>query len=46
MNYYRELPISSLHVLECSFHVGYKWLMVNVSTTRDNCEGMFMCVLE
>ena len=27
----RGFPISSLHVPECSFHVGVKWIPVNVS---------------
>ena len=31
----RELYISSLHVLECSFWVGYKWVLTNVNMTRD-----------
>lgn len=26
-------PYSSVHVLECSLHVGYKWVMLNVSMT-------------
>jgi hypothetical protein len=26
-----------MHVPDCSFHVGYKWVMANVSMTR----GMF-----
>jgi hypothetical protein len=25
---------SSLHAPECSFHVGYKWVVMNVSMTR------------
>ena len=33
MSYYRGLPISSLHVLECNFHVEYKMVMANVSMT-------------
>ena len=31
--YCRGFPISFLHVLECSFHVGYKWVLANVSMT-------------
>lgn len=31
----RRLLISSLHVLECSFHVRYKWVVMNVSITCD-----------
>ena len=32
--YPRGLPISSLHVLECSFHVGHKWAMASMIMTR------------
>ena len=31
--YCRGFPISSVYVLECSFHVGYKWVLANVSMT-------------
>jgi hypothetical protein len=33
--YCRGLPISSSHVLECSSHVEYKWVMMNVSMPHD-----------
>ena len=28
-----------LHVVECSFHVGYKWAVANVSIARDKNRG-------
>ena len=34
----RGLPISSLHVLEYNFYMGYKWIMANVNITRGNFE--------
>jgi hypothetical protein len=34
--YYRGLSISSLPMLECSFHVSYKWFLANVSMTLGN----------
>ena len=34
LRYCRRFPIPSLHVLECSFHVGHKHVMANVSMTR------------
>jgi hypothetical protein len=36
MSYYRGLPISSLRVPECSFQVGYKWVVANASISRAN----------
>ena len=37
--YCKKLSISSLHVLECSFHVRYKWVLANVSMTHGNIWG-------
>ena len=34
--YYRGLSISSLPMLECSFHMRYKWFLANVSMTLGN----------
>ena len=33
-DYQKGLLISSLHLLECSFHMGYKLIVANVSMTR------------
>ena len=41
----KELSISSLFVLECSFHSGYKWVLANLSMTRGKIEGtIIFCV--
>lgn len=41
LNYYysKGLSISFLYVLECSLHVGYKWVLENLSMTRDKILG-------
>jgi hypothetical protein len=31
--YHRGLPVSSLHVPYCNFHMRYKWVMTNVNMT-------------
>ena len=33
--YHRRPPIHSSHVPECNFHVGYKWIVMNLSMTSD-----------
>ena len=41
------LSISSLFVLEYSFHVGYKWVLVNANLTSSKIwGGKFYFVLE
>ena len=37
--YCRGLLISSLHVPECSFHIGYKWVLTKVSMTSGKYWG-------
>ena len=47
--YCRGLFISSLHVLECIFHVRYKWVLANVSVTHGTFwrgGGEFIFVME
>lgn len=39
IRYCRGLSISSLFVLECNFHVEYKWVLVNVSMTHGRFWG-------
>ena len=34
LRYHRRFRSPSLHVLECSFHVGHNQVMANVSMTR------------
>ena len=35
IEYGRGLPISLLHISECSFHMGYEWRLTNVNMTCD-----------
>jgi hypothetical protein len=37
--HHKGLPISSLHVPECSFHVGCNWDLANVNMTRGSLWG-------